>query len=1136
MPLTDSSRKAARDSYVKKQAAKKSTAGKTISYFKGKSTVVDLGHEPSKSAIAGAAAKLRKAKAATKPKATSSPPSAAKAPEIKLPAAPKPTTANPATTKSSKGDIWTGLAVAAGAAGLTAGAVKLSMKTPAPKPAATVKVKQVNLPAPNKGLPAPNKGLPKPLLGLPGGKQSDRVAQVKEIQRKGKVLFDLQEKSAPGARRQAAKSPATTAQASPELKATSAGNNLPARAAAKPKPKPSPIKIAEARAKGHATPATQETSMAESVQDARAKAAITKASAGVSNRSAAESIYTHDKRGEDRRQGETTRRGPDRQTKRGAASESRARDLGNQRSNRRKKGSEPRGAKIEGVKTTPTKGAPKPVDLSSGGQAPITKTAAPNVAQVPKAAVVKAAPAKATATPDGGEPKANKATSLMSDEARKSANQAARAAIQSGDLVAAKKALAGLPETGRKAGRYRATLKAGAIGGGSGAAPKPSGGSGGGSGGPPPSGSGAKIVTPKPSAVAVVSPKPGQTGVVTPKAVSLTGAERQSANQAARAAMRSGDVVAMKKALATLPETGKKAIKYRSNLEAGIQSAGNKPTAVPKVTAPKADPKLKAALKAERAKNAKLKAAAPADQALFEGEKAAARARKPRKDTSYKQRDQNFRDRQNRIDPKTGRPVPLDQSTRTPKEIDTHQTRNLMETTIDEKRITPERNAAEARERANKLGQEARTELVVREGRAASPAIGKAPTPTGREPASRGVTEAVAKAAVKSPEAPRVTANEAAHDKQQRFNAEGRQTENVNVKELAKEVQANAKLGEADNMRQKMARAAADAVLRQSAEPTSAAKPKAISLTGQSSTPAPKVSKTEAYRNYEQLKESGVKSPTAGKAKPKAKAATPKVELKPGLGTSPRVGEQLPRAQAKGRVIPSKADMLAEQAGADTSPPKTQAKAHPKMNTPSEFTFRDSIRKYANTVVQGAKGLASPAIGANVGENITKPSALAKARKGAGKMQGPVGAALLASLVLAETAEAAYHAPAGQKAEAAKQTAKTATVETGATVGAFTAGLAALNKISPVLGKAGSRLLSGLAFYSIGKSGHEIGSLAGKEVAQVGEAKKKAKRDKDYAEQNYGTVERATKTRHAKEAHKRWQAKNKEKDLLTGGK
>ena len=140
----------------------------------------------------------------------------------------------------------------------------------------------------------------------------------------------------------------------------------------------------------------------------------------------------------------------------------------------------------------------------------------------------------------------------------------------------------------------------------------------------------------------------------------------------------------------------------------------------------------------------------------------------------------------------------------------------------------------------------------------------------------------------------------------------------------------------------------------------------------------------------------------------------------------------------------------------------------------------------------------------------------------------------MTGLVGAEVAESAYHAPTGKKAKAAKQTAKTATVETGLTVGAFSAGLAALNAVSKAAGSVGSGLLSGAAVLAIGKGGFDIGSLAGKEVAQIQEAKKTAKREKAYSEKHYGTVEAATKTRHAKEAFKRSQAKNKTKDLLTG--
>ena len=88
--------------------------------------------------------------------------------------------------------------------------------------------------------------------------------------------------------------------------------------------------------------------------------------------------------------------------------------------------------------------------------------------------------------------------------------------------------------------------------------------------------------------------------------------------------------------------------------------------------------------------------------------------------------------------------------------------------------------------------------------------------------------------------------------------------------------------------------------------------------------------------------------------------------------------------------------------------------------------------------------------------------------------------------------------------------------------------------ISKTAGAVGGKLLSAAAIPSIALTGFNIGSLAGKEVAQIGAARKTAKREKAYSEQFYGTVEKATKTRHAKEAFKRNQKKDKAKDLLTG--
>ena len=975
----------------KHKATPSTTAGKAVSYFNDKSRVVDLGHEPSKSTISAAAAKLRKARAATTPKAR--PNTAAKAPEIKLTTAAEATTPNPqATNKSNVGFVVGGSALAA------AGAATIALKKRKINHSGRGELKLTGI----KAEVAASKAVKDRGPAIKAAKE----AVVREQRaRRASTASTAAHKPVSGRpptpkEALAQQSTARRAKQGAELRnAFGAAERADARAAAKPTTtvinlgkSPSPIKIAEARAKGHATPATQETSMTEAAQDARAKGAINKAQKGLTDPATA--VQKSESRAGDRRQGETTRRGPDRQTKRGAASESRARDIGNQRSNRRKKGSEPQGAKSFKV-------------------------------------------------PTAGESETQRIARI---------------------------------NTERNAAAHKAP-----------AAPKAA-------------------------------------------AVSLTGTQRQSINQAARAAMRSGDAVAMRKALAGLPETGKKAIKYRKNLEAGIQSAGNKPAAP---DSPNVDLKLKAELQAERAKNVKLKGkAAPATKAPA----------KPK--SSYKQRDKNFRDQQNRIDPKTGKPMQLPQEGRTPAEIEAHQTRNLMETTIDEKRITPEREAAEARERAVKRGGEARTELVVREAQEATPKQGKAPTPTGRAPANRGVGEAVAKAAVTSPEAPRVTEAEAAHQKLQRYNAEGRQTENVNVEEVARQVKENAKLGEADNMRQKMARAAADAVLKDVGKQTSAAKPKAISLTSQSSTPPPKVSKQEAYRNYEALKETGVKSPTAGK--PKAKApATPKVELKPGLGTSPRVGEQLPRTSPKTKVIPSKADMLAEQARGDTSPPKTPPKSRPPMNKPSSFTFADSIRKYA---MRYATPLTGPAIDAAGSKAKATSKAAARVAKG--------GAVAATAFTVLSSSEAGAKELGKGVVPAIKATAgefKDQFLPTVKSITEFAAKDLTVSKILPALARRGAAKLgagavaaatvgAGVRLAGRGLLALEIGSEAlpytgaklGELAYEANETKKAfnaAAKEKKGSEAKYGTIERATKTRHAKEAYKK-----KQRDLLTGGK
>ena len=326
-------------------------------------------------------------------------------------------------------------------------------------------------------------------------------------------------------------------------------------------------------------------------------------------------------------------------------------------------------------------------------------------------------------------------------------------------------------------------------------------------------------------------------------------------------------------------------------------------------------------------------------------------------------------------------------------------------------------------------------------------------------------------------------------------------------------------------MRQKMARAAADAVLKDAGKPTSAAECKPISLTGQSSTPAPKVSKAEAYRSYEQLKQTGVKSPTAGPAKPKAQAPakTDKAKRAP---LKPK-GEQLPRAQAKGTVIPSRADMLAEQARGDTSPPKTPAKEHGKINTPSKFTFRDSIRKYANTVLKGAKGLTNPAIGAKVGDNTAKP----KGKLG-GVVKAGAGLAALFAVGAAGEAGAAENDPS-KRVGAAKKAGLDAAKHGALEIAAYTGAAKILASGGSAVGGAlMTTVLPAVVTYKTAKD-YTIPKLKelGTAIGEAKYAKNAAAREKKGSEAKYGTIEQATKTRHAKEA-----VKKKQRDLLTGGK
>ena len=1107
-----------------------STQGKTLTYGKGRSTVIDLGHNPSQQKINAGVAKL---KSTPKVKNTTA--------QVKLSTAPKPkqNTASTAPTVQRNASTGTGttdkviagLGIAA-AAGATVGAIKAlkksrSIKKPTAAQAEVAASKKSigrkgrapvrkGLPKPLLGLPAPPKGLPAPPKGLPAPKAI-----------KASVLKDLHDRSKPSAARVSAnkvagakaalsaRSDARRAKQGAGLKgAFEAAERADSKAG---KGKVKPIKIGTTKISPESIVEQKPKQIIRSSMD---KAGV-RTMEVLRGKGLAAVTAEAEKRVADRRQGR--RRGTAGATRPGMdQADTQGRKPAPKRSSRRKAGSDPRGGKPTdapkvpkgpkhppvtsqvAVKPTPkldipgrkgtTRIGPKPaaptgvvkLKVPTEGLRPERRTVDTNIPD-PKGQRKTDGPIKKSGPTKQITPKVQKnaATEGMSGDARKAANQAAREAIRAGDPVAAKKAIAGLPETGRKQARYRVKLDklaAGAVQGGSKpkAAPKAEGGK-------------VKLAAPK------ANEAPTSKGTV-----KLDGAGRQAANQAARAAVRAGDPVAAKKALAGLPDSGKKQAKYRVKLEGIMQG-----------TETTTDPKLQAKLEVERAKNIKLKASLPADQAQVETEKSTAK----KKLSSYKQRKKNFRDRKNKIDPKTGKPTNL----------------NLMETTI-EKQVTPEqtaqRDAAEARERAKKLGAEAKSELElrkIREDAAKKPTSergGKGPKPTQQAAANRGATEAVAKAAVKSPEVKRVTANEQAHEQHQRRVAEGRQTENVNVRELAKQVQDKAKLGQADNMRQKMARGAADAVLREAGKQTSAAPGGKVKLTGA----APKVTKTEAQAQYKKLKAegSGVKSSTAGAVK--------KVHKVTKTSTTPvKGGEQLPRSQPKTNTYPSRADLLAEQRGAKGKPQTTPPKARKPMNVPVKRDLASNIKRYLDRFSKPAAPLKSPSIGANVGENIKKPATGAVARTIKGGVKA--GAVLTGLFALADAgvSAASEHDPS-KRVGKAKEALKESVKHGGKEVAKWTAAGIGASLLPGIAGTAATIGLTTVApAYFTYKAAKEFTIPKLKELGAQVEgtmtSKREAKEEKKASQAKYGSVEAATKTRHAKEAYKK-----KQKDLLTGGK
>jgi hypothetical protein len=1177
-----------------------STQGKSLTYGKGRSTVIDLGHNPSQTKIDTAANKLRtpkpKAKVSlakvtkaitTKPSTSATPAAPSSTPTVKKVDTSIATSAKVLGAVMGTAAVTAGVMKVAGKAGKavgehTKGGAKADWYKTARRSARAAKAELAAAKAAvgHKGRAPVRKGLPKPLLGLPGPEKG--LPAPKTV--KASVLKELHDRSKPGAKASAkaaltARHDARRAKQGAGLKsAFEAAERADTRKKSKVGVKAEAVKlvkqdkvrasaqkrvaklqnaeelrgkgmsertvgnkirIAESRSKGFVDAfKTQERLETDKVQNQRLKGAVAKATKGVSDPVTA--VQKSQARGTDRRKPGSDPRGKADLSKGFGASEAeiakvarsgeavKAPTAAQAAANRKVVASAPKEVqslvkqierrvldtnipdpkgqrKTDGpikrsgpskqIKPAAVKLDPKAAEHAANRKAQLakhheairagktfhkgevpggsTKTLGTPVVK-PLVKTPKAPKTKVTAKPA--------AVKLTGDQ-RQAANKAARAAIRAGDPVAAKKALAGLPETGRKAARYKVMLnklKTGAVGG----------------------GAVQGTASDKPKATRKVKTTPAK-----PTAVKLGGAERQAANQAARAAIRAGDPAAAKKAIAALPDTGKKAIKYKAQLA-----------------------------EIAKGKAVKAAAAAPADAAIVKKEIAKT---KGKKDTSYKQRKKNFRDRQNKIDPKTGKPMPL---------VDKKGVRtgaNLMETTIEPH--TPERAAAEARERAVKKGTEAKVELEDRARRAkaesqpSSKRGGKAPKgPAVVKAPVEGGSKVGSVAAEKFPEAKRVTANDAAHEQHQRRVAEGRQTENVNVKELAKQVQEKAKLGQADNMRQKMARGAAEAVLKQAEKPTSAAKPKVIKLTGQSSTPAPKVTKAEAKAQYKALKAegSGVKSPTAGKKTPVKPAmstvAKPKAPIKKG-------GEQLPRSQPKTQVIPSRAAMKAEQATAKGGPKPEAPKARKPMTTPVKRDLASNIKRYLDRFSKPAPPLKSPSIGSNVGENMKKPTTSKVARTIKGGVKA--GALLTGLFALADAgvSAASEHDPS-KRAGKAKKAFKESAAGTGKEVAKWTAAGMAASALPGVAGTVATLgLTTVLPAYFTYKAAKEFTIPKLKELGAQVEgtmtSRREAKQEKKASQAKYGSVEAATRTRHAKEALKKKEREvKKQKDLLSGGK
>jgi hypothetical protein len=188
-----------------------------------------------------------------------------------------------------------------------------------------------------------------------------------------------------------------------------------------------------------------------------------------------------------------------------------------------------------------------------------------------------------------------------------------------------------------------------------------------------------------------------------------------------------------------------------------------------------------------------------------------------------------------------------------------------------------------------------------------------------------------------------------------------------------------------------------------------------------------------------------------------------------------------------------------------------------------------------------AAPLKSPSIGANVGENTKKPATSKVARTIKGGVKA--GALLTGLFALADAgvSAASEHDPS-KRVGAAKEAVKSSVKHGGKEVAKWTAaGLAA----SALPGVAGTIAAVGLTTvapaYFTYKAAKEFTIPKLKELGVQVEgamtSRREAKEEKKASQAKYGSVEAATRTRHAKEALKKKEREvKKQKDLLSGGK